>query len=202
MLRYLLLFLIPVLSFTQVDTQLKDTLRGKIISSVTSKRPYHNIYIQEKNTNNMVMADEEGVFSLIVDKGKAIYNLEIKILGYDTFKYVYQEKWIDRKLPKHMVVEADCSFSKKEALRDNKNSELKLFISGGIVPVSNTKKDIRFEKKYNIKYVDFGCEAYNFDCIKDYNKQVSLILNIKYGYKWREKVRKDVIGLNNTNESK
>lgn len=172
----------------------KDTIRGKIISSITAKTPNNNVFIQEKNTNNIVTADNEGFFALVVDKGKHIYNLEINILGYKTFEYPYKEKWISRKLPKHIVVDANCTISSK---KDYKNNELKIFISKEIKPIIMTKQDKRFEKKYKIKYIEFKNELYNYDCVEEYHKKVFQILNIKYRDKWKKNIRKDVVAFNN-----
>lgn len=189
-LLFFALFLIDLVGFAQ-----KDTIRAKVISSITSKCPYHDIYIQEKNSNNIVMADDEGAFSLIVEKGKQVYNLEIRIFGYAPFEYAYQEKWIDRKLPKHIAITGDCSFYREKIIQNRENDKLILFISGGIAPVANTKSDNRFERKYKVKYVDFGCEAFNYECIQRYNIITFKVLDNKRRGKWRKNVRKDVIGI-------
>ncbi len=178
-------------------SQVLDTIKGRIISSITMKRPIGEIYVLEKWTPNGVMADSLGNFYLIPLKEKSEYILQIMAGNYDMLEYKYKSEWSKRKNLKSIVVNGNCEINKRKALADLRKNELKLYIFGGIAPIGNTRKDSRFEKKFKIKYWDFGCEAKIQDCILDYNNRVFKFLDIKYGNKWRKMIREDVVGFKN-----
>ena len=89
---------------------------------------------------------------------------------------------------------ADCSINEDMAQRDIKKKKPRLLIVGGIAPVVYVHQE-KFEKKYDVKYHDFGCVAPNEICIEQYNQVVFKYLDSKYGEKWRKEVRKDVVGM-------
>src|SRR5205085_11981046 len=94
-----------------------------------------------------------------------------------------------------------CSFGSAKAQKDIKAAKPMLLLSGGIAPVS-TPKDDYFEKKYTVKYHDFGDTPQNVKCSAAYNKVVIAFLDKKFGKSWRRDVRADVIGLNVKEEGK
>ena len=110
-------------------------------------------------------------------------------------EYEYRSEWSKRKKPKSIVINAECDIDKNKAAKDSKNKDLKLYIFGGIVPIMNSKKDLRFEKRFKLEYWDFGDEAKITECILSYNEWVFRYLDIKYGAVWRKKVRNDVVGI-------
>jgi len=174
--------------------QVKDTIHGRIISSITKKVPHGEIYILEKGTSNETIADSTGVFKLVPIKNKDEYLLNISVGAYETLTYNYNSEWTKRSKPKSIVVSADCSIF-ESLIGSGENRGLKLYIIGGIAPIANTKSDKRFEKKYKVKYYDFGCEPQVYECIKKYNERVFEVLNRLHGGDWRKKVRRDVVGL-------
>jgi len=94
----------------------------------------------------------------------------------------------------NIVVFADCELNKKIAEIDIRDNKSKLLLVGSIAPIVYNNQD-KFEKKYNIRYYDFGCTPPNEECVIQYNKTIFADLDKKYGKKWRKEVRKDVIGL-------
>jgi hypothetical protein len=85
--------------------------------------------------------------------------------------------------------------NRENALQDIENKRIRLLIQGGISPSANSELDNKFEKKYCLRYYDFGCTYIGYECMPDYNKTVFDYLTKRYGRKWKKKVRKDVIGI-------
>ena len=195
--NYLVLNILIYSFFIQFGySQTIDTIKGRIISSISLKRPQGEIYIIEKGTTNGTIADSLGQFQFMPLKEKPVYILQVSSGLYPTLEYEFKNEWTKRKNQKTIVVNANCQINKQKAILDRKENNLKLYIIGGIAPIANSKRDSRFEKKYNIQYIDLGCDAKITECILDYNKYVFLYLRIKYGIKWRNKIRGDVEGLN------
>ncbi|MBS1520235.1 MAG: hypothetical protein JST50_04505 [Bacteroidetes bacterium] len=87
-----------------------------------------------------------------------------------------------------------CSFGSAKAQKDIKAGKPMLLLSGGIAPVSSPKED-NFEKKYTVKYHDFGDSPQSVKCSMAYNNIVIAFLDKKFGKSWRRDARADVIGL-------
>jgi len=96
--------------------------------------------------------------------------------------------------PTKMTFIENCDEVEKLFKADLKKGILFLLLQGGIAPVVVTK-DKAFENKYQIYYYDFGCNAPNLDCSKNYNEFAFNYLTELYGGKWKKEVRRDVIGL-------
>lgn len=188
--RILLILLILVSGLTQA--QVLDTIHGRILSSVTWHAPKGNIYVVEKGTTNGAIADSLGVFKLVALKNKVEYALEISAGNYEKLEYLYKAEWTKRTKPKSIVVNAQCTIN--SVSQDYKAGGHKLYLIGGIAPIANSKSDKRFEKRFKLKYHDFGCTPIVYECAEKYNRLVFRLLDIKYDGKWRKKVRKDVIG--------
>jgi hypothetical protein len=87
-----------------------------------------------------------------------------------------------------------CNFGSAKAQKDIKAGRPMLLLSGGIAPVASPNED-HFEKKYTVKYHDFGDTPQKYKCSVAYNKVVFAFLDKKFGKSWRKDVRPDVIGL-------
>ncbi len=90
-----------------------------------------------------------------------------------------------------------CSglFSKQKALTDIKSGKARLLVQGGIATVYYPT-DKSFRETYKIGYEPFGCVApATINCLEEYNQVVFEYLQSTYGDKWKNDVRKDVIGL-------
>lgn len=85
--------------------------------------------------------------------------------------------------------------SKEIAAVDIEIKKPKLLLAGGISPIVYYDQH-KFERKYHIEYYDYGdVITVPFELMKEYNKRIFEYLDFKYGTKWRQKVRPDVIGL-------
>ncbi|NTW32673.1 MAG: hypothetical protein HGB12_08625 [Bacteroidetes bacterium] len=87
-----------------------------------------------------------------------------------------------------------CECAKDIAKNDLKKDLFYLFIIGGITPLTYTTDSI-FERKYNVKYFDYGCIAARLICIEKYNWEIFDFLEKNYSKTWKKDVRSDVIGL-------
>jgi len=84
------------------------------------------------------------------------------------------------------------SYSIKLAQTDISKGKIKFLIRGGFAP-KHYEGEAVFEKKYKIKYYQFGCVLPESISIADYNKVVANYLDGNYGKGWRKEVRKDVV---------
>ena len=83
-----------------MTAQVKDTIHGRIISSITKKVPHGEIYIIEKGTSNGAIADSTGVFKLLPIENKDVYLLNISVGAYEALTYNYKAEWTKRSKPK------------------------------------------------------------------------------------------------------
>jgi len=89
--------------------------------------------------------------------------------------------------------------NQEKALSDIKNGEINILESSGIAPVFY-KSDSKFAKKYKVNFVEYGCEGVAWESFYQYNRTVFKYLDKKYGTKWRKRIRKDIVGLEEGNE--
>jgi hypothetical protein len=92
------------------------------------------------------------------------------------------------------LVDGQKNYSIKLATADLKKGKIKFLIRGGIVS-THVKGQEAFEKRYSIKYYDFGCVMPSDISIEDYNKIVARYMDKKFGLGWRKEVRKDIQGI-------
>lgn len=82
-----------------------------------------------------------------------------------------------------------------EVYKTEVNSKTKtIYLMGGIASVI-TKKDIEFQKKYNIVFHDFGCVApTNYKEYEEKNALVFYYLNKNFGTAWQKEITKTALG--------
>lgn len=69
-----------------------------------------------------------------------------------------------------------------------------IYLIGGIASVLSNE-DLKFAKKYNIQFHDFGCLApANIEKYEKLNIHVFDDLNKAFGTKWQKEIRKGVLG--------
>jgi hypothetical protein len=192
--KFILLLIIFSLLKIDFGFSQNNSIKGKVVSSISLKKPNVEIYIIEKGTTNGTLADSLGFFTLIPLKEKNNYSLEISVGSYDKLEYEYESEWTNWKKPKSIVVSGKCEINREKAKLDWKNGVAKLYLFGGIVPIGYSKKDDKFERKYKVKYQDFGCDTEIYECISEYNEYIFNILDIKFGEKMRKMIRKDIVG--------
>lgn len=169
-------------------------LSGTVISGVNNQ-PLPNSLVMVRTMNNYgVATDSLGHFRISGIK-PGNHRFEIREFGYqplDTI-FVFTDSNIENI---EIVINAVCKFNKETALEHLKKKNPKLLLSGGIAPVIY-HSDKKFERKFNVEYYDFGCMPEAQECMLEYNQLMFEYLDSKYGDKWRNLVRQDVIGLNN-----
>ncbi|HTK21250.1 MAG TPA: hypothetical protein VL442_17145 [Mucilaginibacter sp.] len=134
------------------------------------------------------ITDSMGLFKITgLAKGK--YRLVNSAIGIDTpFSVPKQSNNV------LIVNVTSCSFGYVKAQKDVKAGKPLLLLSGGIAPVASPKED-KFEKRYTVKYHDFGDVPQSIKCSMAYNNVVFSFLDKKFGKSWRKDARADVIGL-------
>lgn len=200
--KYVILILFLAFLKVEFSYSQNDTIRGKIFSSINMKKPKGEIYIFEKGTSNIVTADSLGIFKLIPTVKRENYILEILAENYPNTIYEYKSSWSKRKKPKSIVVQAKCEINKEKARKDWKNGTPKLYLSSGISPIANSKKDEKFEKMFKVKYFELGCDAKIYECVSEYNQYIIKILDIQFGAKWRKLKRPEIVGIDNYSKNK
>lgn len=138
--------------------------------------------------------DSVGYFNISeLKEGK--YNIKILGWGYEVDTLLNIKHPLSYNLTFYANI--DCEVNRVAALKDIEENRIKLLIIGSIAPMANTYHDNTFEKKYNLKYYDYGDTPPLFDCVRIYNEVIFEFLDLKYGEEWRNSVRKDVEGLLN-----
>jgi hypothetical protein len=185
----LILILVCGISYGQTE------IIGKVISGISGEKPISDIYVQELVTKQpLTIADSLGNFRIEYLEPNKKYVIEISAFGYGKQKFDFQT--ISGINNVTFELKADCEYSAERAESDWKNGIANLLLVGSIAPIGNSSSDNRFEKKFRIKYFDFGCEPPIDECIKQYNQRIFELMDKKYGMKWRKKVRSDVEHLN------
>lgn len=184
--------LVPFVAFAQIrDDQF--SIQGKINLLIgLDIIPAREMIVTINNKAFIEITDSLGTFRLNNLK-QGIYHL--KVIG-DSFPNIDTTITIvDKSISNlNLLAIAYCSVNQDIAQSDIRNQRQRLLLVGGIAPVVCIYQN-RFEKKYKVKYHDFGCIAPNHECITKYNQIIFKYLDKKYGKKWRKEVRKDVIGL-------
>ena len=185
----LILILVCGISFGQTE------IIGKVISGISEEKPISDIYVQELITKQpLIIADSLGNFRIEYLESNKNYVIEISVFGYGKQKFDVQTKSGINNVT--FELKADCEYNAERAESDWKNGKANLLLVGSIAPIANTSPDNRFEKKFGIKYFDYGCEPPIDECLKEYNQRIFELMDKKYGMKWRKKVRSDVEYLN------
>ena len=165
-------------------------------SKVLEKSYCSNLfYVKELITKQpSTMADSLGNFRIEYLEPNKNYVIEISAFGYGNQKFDVKTKSGINNVT--FELKAECGYSAERAESDWKNGKASLLLFGSIAPIANSPADKRFEKKYGIRYYDFGCTPPISECIKEYNERIFKLMDEKYGMKWRNKVRSDVEYLN------
>ncbi len=172
----------------------QDTIKGKIYSSISLKRPKGEIFINEKGNLNKIKADSTGYFILLPAEKKAIYFLEIQVDNYNKLEYNYKAELIKCKKPKSIVVVGNCKIDSKKAHRNLINNEGKIFIFNDNSPFKNVRTERGFEKKYNVKIIFLDKDDEIYECLAEYNRIILYELTKKYGDKIKILLKNKFVG--------
>lgn len=89
----------------------------------------------------------------------------------------------------------DDAYSNKIAKEKWQSGKAKLLLQSGIAPVVYIGQE-KFKEEYGVEYDDFGCMMYCSESqMEAYNTIIMDYLTAKFGNKWRNHIRKDVLGL-------
>lgn len=170
-------------------------LIGKVNSEISGKAPISDVYVQELITKqSLIMADSLGKFEFENLEPNKNYKIEILAFGYETQLFeVYLKEGVNEV---EFELKATCEYNAEQAEIEWNNGKAKLLLIGSIAPTANSSSDEKFEKKFNIKYYDFGCSPPIEECVKLYNERMFELMDKKYGKAWRKTVRSDVEYLN------
>jgi len=150
------------------------------------------LFITLQPGNEIASIDRHGTYRFF-DLKNGEYT--ITVLDYnqspEKFKIILNNKSIK---DFDLIINAECEVNSEVAELDLKNGNQRLFLIGGIAPVAYNREG-KFEKKYGFKYYDFGCISPALECVIKYNERIFKHLDEKFGRKWREDIRQDVIGL-------
>ena len=87
----------------------------------------------------------------------------------------------------------ECRYTAEDALSDWNKGEPRLLSTSGLAWYRDLKTEIPFEKKYNIKYYDFGCNGPDDTCLIQYNAKIFELMDSKYGKEWRKGVKSSIL---------
>ncbi len=185
----ILLLVISTASFGQTAA-----IKGKVIIKVTGEAPEDYVYVQVQGQSRLgSVTDSLGRFVIAHLQPDTQYVLELSGFGYPTLLVEVNPKAGTTFL--NFELNIDCEYNKEKAQKDIAAGKARLLLIGSIGPIANTDADDRFEKKYKVRYLDFGCTPPALDCVKAYNKTVFKHLDSTYGSRWRKEVRRDVVFL-------
>jgi hypothetical protein len=121
------------------------------------------------------------------------YKLIARGLGYETLDTTIVLK--DQSLSNlSLLMKAKCDVDRNIAEKDLKIKKPRLLLIGSIAPIYY-KNQKYFERKFHIRYYDYGDTPPAIECVVQYNRRIFEYLDSKYGKIWRQEVRQDVIGL-------
>lgn len=185
---------ISILSVAQPNEQNTIEISGVVYSSVNNK-PLSDVIISFDSGSRGTSTNQNGEFKYNYNlrSGDSIERVETIAMGYkplDTIINVNSGKNISL----NIILKPYLGINRQQALDHIKIGKINLLLSGGIAPVSY-QSDKEFSKKYNLNFVEFGCEAVANESLYEYNKTVFEYLDKQYGKKWRKEIRKDIIGL-------
>ena len=192
----ILFLFITLLCNAQSEKENTIEISGIVYSSVNNK-PLSDVTISFDSRSRGASTNENGEFKYVyhLRSGDSIEKIETIAIGYkplDSIINVNSGKNIDL----NIILKPHLGINRQQALDHIKIGKINLLLSGGIAPVVY-QSDKKFSKKYNLNFVEFGCEAVAEESLYEYNKTVFEYLDKKYGKKWRKEIRKDIIGLKN-----
>ena len=142
--------------------------------------------------------------ALLVLNGKIISKeildkIDPKII--DSVKVLKDKKSTDKYGEKGKFGTIEIYSSKYVSENLNQNQKI-IYVLGGIASIY-TKEDIEFEKKYNVKYYDFGCIApTNFEEYEAKNNKVFDWLSREFGDNWQKEIKVSSMGFSEWKKEK
>jgi hypothetical protein len=189
----ILIFLIGTFSSF---SQGKDTIKGKLFFSDFFYNKFSLIIVKEKDTKMPIVLNKNGEFELIPIENKKEYDLAFTYKNDTLRKFKFKEEWTKRKRYKSISLNERCNASKKTAIADIKNDNVKLFLfSRNLNENEINSEDKKIAKLYNFEYI-YLKKIEQFDCYLEYNRKILKILPLKIGNEFLNVLNKNIIGLN------
>lgn len=193
------LFRISLFLFvTNCFSQSLDTIHGRLFRYEGLIKQFGEIYMSEKGSFDKVIVDRGGYFKFVPNRKDSVYTLVFSISNLASEEYKFKSEWSKRRKPKSIIINVDCVISKKAAELDWKNNKATLiYYSQDKI----SRRDRKFEKKFNVKYFTLSPLANEapyisgYRCAKIYNKQILHQMSLIYGDKFKRIIRKDVLGV-------
>lgn len=182
---------LPLSLFAQSDSAFWISGQVKINAFGEIKNGYKGFFVKIQNSIKGAITDDSGYFK-IKCLSSGTYGLIARYISYDdidTTVIIFNEP-VENLILTFIVKCRNINLGTAE--KDIENNTIKLFK----LPYYEQGQEI-FEKKYNIKYFDFGTAVVDSEeCLEIYNKRIFKYLDEKYGDGWRKEVRQDVLFLN------
>jgi len=162
------------------------TVRGFVRSSVDSS-PIWMAQVQlddAKHRRFVTVTDSLGAFTLTsVSPGP--YALTARYILYHPYARDITVAGRDTSLG-IIVLQGYCPHDSVTALADIARGEPQLIYNGGLAPLAPTRKDLAFEKRYQVQIVMLGDGEPELDvCLGRNNRVVVRFLDDRYGNQWR-----------------
>ncbi len=194
--KIILIFLL----LADISSAQKINFNGKVIDIINNDGvSFATVFLSNDKDTIGICADIEGEFHF-KNTEPGFYQIRIKSSGYENFvgKILVDTSLRLQvfKMKGNIIIDSVYifSFNKLSALSDIEIKNMRLLLPGGFVSSKIYDSDTLFEKKYKIKFYSRDCIIYCGENEEEYNQQIFNYLDKKYGLRWREEVRKDVIG--------
>ena len=186
-----------LISFFALNVISQETIsiKGKLFFSEEFYNTFSNLLVHANGSKEFIQIKEDGLFEIKTSQIKENYKL---IFFYGNIKikeYNYKFEWTKHNRHKSISLAGKCKIGKINANNDFTNKSMKLFYYN-LKNENLSKRDLRFQKKYNIKYKSVSLSNIkNYQCFLDYNRRIFLILSLR-GKKEIKNLKHDVLGYN------
>ena len=184
-----LLLLFETVAFGQKTLTLSGQLTVQFGDQIVTPE---NVIIELFNEGKITSTDSSGYFKFENLKDK---EYELRVLNYSANPKIFKVALNgESKQNADLFLKIECQVNSETAKRDIEEGYPKLLLASGIAPSVYFKED-PFEKKYGVKYEDFGdVIEHPYECMAQYNQEIFKFLDKKFGQEWRKMIREDVIG--------
>jgi hypothetical protein len=179
-------FLIILSVLFSVSSFGQDSLRGQILSVIDSTPiPRFSIRV---NGKDLVVTDGNGIFSIATKKDKVRLASTFGHHGFDTT--------VNRKTSQQLELYSTSVYDSTLAKYDVQHKTMRIFCGVAFAPMARMSSDDEFEKKYHVRYYVVGdFLPSSVAQMTSYNLVVADYLDRRYGTKWRQELRSDVLGI-------
>ncbi len=194
--RRIITFLTLIISLNLFSEE-TISIKGKLFFSHDFYYTFSNLLVKIDNSDKLVKIKEDGIFEIKTSTKQENYKLIFSYRNIIFKEFDYKFEWTKRKRPKSISLADKCEVSYSFVKKDYKEKKLKLYVFNKNEELKLTKKDLRIQKRANVKYIRVPLgELINYDCFLDYNQRAFKYFLFTKNKKYLDKLRKDVIGYN------